>query len=77
MSMHRVVIAVVCMFSRLLLLCCHRPREIEPLANKVTVNALICLSQECGPTICGDEFTDPEIMSSLECKLIQQPGNNL
>ncbi|XP_065067333.1 GTP cyclohydrolase 1 feedback regulatory protein-like [Rhopilema esculentum] len=30
---------------------------------------------ENGPTICGDEWTDPEVMKYLECELVQQAGN--
>lgn len=31
---------------------------------------------ECGPTICGDEKSDPELMSYLGASLMQQVGNN-
>ncbi|XP_074642189.1 GTP cyclohydrolase 1 feedback regulatory protein-like [Tubulanus polymorphus] len=31
---------------------------------------------ENGPTICGDESSDPELMASLGASLIQQVGNN-
>ena len=34
-------------------------------------------SQECGPTICGDEHSDPELMNYLGAKLVKQMGNNL
>eukprot|EP00794_Sanderia_malayensis_P020271 gene20269-22257_t len=30
---------------------------------------------ENGPTICGDEWTDPIVMKQLNCELIQEPGN--
>ena len=33
--------------------------------------------KENGPTICGDEWTDPEVMKYLECELVQQAGNIL
>ncbi|XP_033625976.1 GTP cyclohydrolase 1 feedback regulatory protein-like isoform X1 [Asterias rubens] len=31
---------------------------------------------ECGPTICGDEHSDPELMNYLGAKLVKQMGNN-
>lgn len=31
---------------------------------------------ECGPTICGDEKSDPELMEYLGATLVQQVGNN-
>ena len=33
--------------------------------------------QECGPTICGDEYSDAELMEYLGAKLTKQLGNNL
>jgi hypothetical protein len=33
--------------------------------------------QECGPTIVGDEWSDPELMEFLGAKLINDFGNNL
>eukprot|EP00112_Aurelia_sp_Birch-Aquarium-sp1_P017479 Seg4057.2 transcript_id=Seg4057.2/GoldUCD/mRNA.D3Y31 product="GTP cyclohydrolase 1 feedback regulatory protein" protein_id=Seg4057.2/GoldUCD/D3Y31 len=30
---------------------------------------------ENGPTMCGDEWADPQIMKILECELVQTPGN--
>ncbi|XP_022101312.1 GTP cyclohydrolase 1 feedback regulatory protein-like isoform X2 [Acanthaster planci] len=33
-------------------------------------------SQECGPTICGDEQSDPELMHYLGATLTKQFGNN-
>lgn len=31
---------------------------------------------ECGPTICGDEYSDAELMGYLGAKLTKQLGNN-
>ncbi|XP_033127765.1 GTP cyclohydrolase 1 feedback regulatory protein-like isoform X4 [Anneissia japonica] len=31
---------------------------------------------ECGPTICGDESSDPELMAELGAVLTKQVGNN-
>ncbi|XP_077999724.1 GTP cyclohydrolase 1 feedback regulatory protein-like isoform X1 [Glandiceps talaboti] len=31
---------------------------------------------ECGPTVCGDEHSDPELMNYLGAKLVTQLGNN-
>ncbi|XP_070576966.1 GTP cyclohydrolase 1 feedback regulatory protein-like isoform X1 [Ptychodera flava] len=31
---------------------------------------------ECGPTVCGDEHADPEIMEYLGAKLVTHLGNN-
>ncbi|KAK6182707.1 hypothetical protein SNE40_010330 [Patella caerulea] len=31
---------------------------------------------ECGPTIVGDEWSDPELMESLSATLSKQLGNN-
>ncbi|XP_071492849.1 GTP cyclohydrolase 1 feedback regulatory protein-like [Diadema antillarum] len=31
---------------------------------------------ECGPTICGDAESDPELMEYLGASLIKQVGNN-
>ncbi|XP_001624167.2 GTP cyclohydrolase 1 feedback regulatory protein [Nematostella vectensis] len=31
---------------------------------------------ELGPTLCGDEWSDPELMALLDAELVHQFGNN-
>ena len=40
----------------------------------VLISTLIRL--ECGPTIVGDEWSDPELMEFLGAKLVNEFGNN-
>ena len=35
------------------------------------------LAQECGPTLCGDEWSDPDIMKYLGAELKADSGNSL
>ena len=45
--------------------------------SQITKIILSIPLQECGPTICGDEYSDPELMEFLGAKLTKQLGNNL
>lgn len=44
----------------------------------LTFTVYICVAiQAIGPTMCGDEWADPEVMKYLNAELIHTFGNNL